>query len=148
MPLDNLLPALQVGQLLATAYTAVFAIIAHVPSVAAPTIQHPLPDGHWGPIPSCARSWRRSRRPNEPRSCAMVSLFLFRNSLSSQDEAVAGGMIKDALWDKDSFPMRNTLLLLLTLSKRCANNLVRQEVHVAHTGSIIRTPGSSCDVTF
>jgi hypothetical protein len=57
MPLDNLLPALQVGQLLATAYTAVFAIIGHVPSVAAPTIQYPLPDGHWGPLLSCVRSW-------------------------------------------------------------------------------------------
>jgi hypothetical protein len=44
--LDNLLPALQVGQLLATAYTAVFSIIGHVPSVAAPTIQYPLPDSH------------------------------------------------------------------------------------------------------
>ena len=45
MTLDNLLPALQVGQLLATAYTGVFAIIGHVPSVAAPTILYPLPDG-------------------------------------------------------------------------------------------------------
>jgi hypothetical protein len=39
MTLDNLLPALQVGQVLATAYTSVSSIIGHVPSVAAPTIQ-------------------------------------------------------------------------------------------------------------
>ena len=45
---DNLLTALQIGQLLATAYTAVFAVIGHMPSVPAPTIQYPLRDGHWG----------------------------------------------------------------------------------------------------
>jgi hypothetical protein len=45
---DNLLPEIQVGQLLATAYTPVFAVIGHMPSVEAPTIQYPLPDAHWG----------------------------------------------------------------------------------------------------
>jgi hypothetical protein len=46
MTVDSLLPALQVGQPLATAYTSVASIIGHVPSVAAPTIQYPLADGH------------------------------------------------------------------------------------------------------
>ena len=46
MTVDNLLPALQVGQLLAATYASVSSIIGHVTSVAAPTIQYPLPDGH------------------------------------------------------------------------------------------------------
>ena len=44
----DLLPESQVGQLRATAYTAVFALIGHMPPVEAPPIQCPLPDGHWG----------------------------------------------------------------------------------------------------
>jgi hypothetical protein len=45
---DKLLPELQVGQLLATAYTPVFAVIGHMPSVEAPSIQGPLPESHPG----------------------------------------------------------------------------------------------------
>lgn len=63
-------------------------------------------------------------------------LFLSRTTLAGQDEAVAGGKIKNVLWHKNLFPMRNSCHYCLRFWGAVSNNFVRQEIHVQIRSSI------------